>query len=239
MGAQLHLDILFQPDDTTCGPTCLHAIYRYYKDRTPLETVIRDVRSLETGGTVAAHLGCDALRRGYRAAIYVYNLSVWDPTWFTVPGVDLAERLRAQLAHKADPKLAFVTHAYLEFLALGGQVRFAELTPKLIRRYLDQGVPVLAGLNATYLYRCAREHGPRHEYDDVRGEAMGHFVVLVGYDKEAREVLVADPHRENPAFESRVYKVGMDRLIGSIFLGVMTYDATLLVVQPRDGTKGD
>lgn len=238
MAANLHLDIQFQPDDTTCGPTCLHAIYRYYNDRASLEQVIGSVRFLETGGTVAAHLGCDALRRGFSAAIYVYNLHIWDPTWFTVPGVDLAERLRAQAAHKEDGKLRWVTEAYLEFLSLGGEVRFADLTPRLIRRYLDNGVPVLAGLSATYLYRSAREHGVHHDYDDVRGEPQGHFVVLAGYDREKREVLVADPHRDNPAYQSRLYMVGLDRLISSILLGVMTYDATLLVIRPKGEMKG-
>ena len=38
----LHLPVttLPQPDETTCGPTCLHAIYRYWGDREPLQSVI-------------------------------------------------------------------------------------------------------------------------------------------------------------------------------------------------------
>src|SRR5262249_1472255 len=34
---RLQLDILPQPDDFTCGPTCLHAIYRYLGDEVPLD----------------------------------------------------------------------------------------------------------------------------------------------------------------------------------------------------------
>ena len=33
--AKLHLDILPQPDDSTCGPTYLHAVYRYWGDVLP------------------------------------------------------------------------------------------------------------------------------------------------------------------------------------------------------------
>jgi ABC-type bacteriocin/lantibiotic exporter with double-glycine peptidase domain len=40
MKQTLRLDILPQPDDTTCGPTCLHAVYRYWGDEIPLAQVI-------------------------------------------------------------------------------------------------------------------------------------------------------------------------------------------------------
>src|SRR5437762_675447 len=35
---RLPVETLPQPDETTCGPTCLHAVYRYWGDREPLET---------------------------------------------------------------------------------------------------------------------------------------------------------------------------------------------------------
>jgi hypothetical protein len=95
-------------------------------------------------------------------------------------------------------------------------------------------VPVLTGLSATYLYGCARETG---EYtlreDDVRGVPTGHFVVLCGYDRESREILVADPHQENPLFRSHYYEVSVDRALGAILLGIITYDANLLILERK------
>src|SRR5438874_82838 len=83
----LHLPVhtLPQPDETTCGPTCLHAIYAYWGDHEPLDGVVARMWRLQHGGTFAVFLGCDALRKGYRARIYTYNLTVFDPTWFTRP----------------------------------------------------------------------------------------------------------------------------------------------------------
>ena len=101
----------------------------------------------------------------------------------------------------------------------------------LIRRFLNRGVPILTGLSATYLYGCAREH--EDEYDDLRGEPVGHFVVLSGYDRKKRQVTVADPSHDNPRFRSHRYSVPMTRLITAIALGVMTYDANLLVLTPK------
>ena len=230
--AHLELRILPQPDDTTCGPTCLHAVYDYYGERVDLARIISEVPHLEGGGTLAVLLAIHALKRGYRATMYTYNIQMWDPTWFSKPDVDLSERLRAQMQFKRDPKLHLASRAYLEFLELGGEIRFEDLTRKLIRRFLDAGLPLLTGLSSTYLYRTAREYGPENKTDDIRGEPEGHFVVLCGYDQEHRKVRIADPLSSNPNAPNHIYEVGFDRLIGAILLGNITYDATLLLIEP-------
>jgi hypothetical protein len=229
--AQLELQILPQPDDTTCGPTCLHAVYGYWGDRVDLHSVVKEITPLPEGGTLAVSLACHALQRGYSAEIYTYNLQMFDPTWFA-SGVDLAERLATQKKHKRSRKLRNTTDSYLEYLALGGTVHFEELSSSLLRRFLNRGVPILTGLSATYLYQCAREY--EDEYDSERGDPVGHFVVLSGYDREKRRVSVADPSHDNPRFRAHHYQVEMDRLITSIALGVMTYDANLLLLTPKN-----
>ena len=40
MAPRSPLEILAQPDDATCGPTCLHAVYRHFGDALPLDSVI-------------------------------------------------------------------------------------------------------------------------------------------------------------------------------------------------------
>lgn len=228
---ELELTVLPQTDDTTCGPTCLQALYRYYGDHFELADLIRDVESLPGGGTLAVWLACHALEHGYRAEIYTYNLHLFDPTWFAA-GVDLATKLESQTRFKRDLRLLHATEGYLEFLRLGGAVRYQPLTGRLIRGILKREVPVLTGLSATHLYGCAREFDD--EYDDLRGEPTGHFVLLRGYDKRERKVSVADPLLDNPRFGRQYYDVAMDRLISSILLGILTHDANLLVIEPRE-----
>lgn len=235
---RLQFDILPQPDEITCGPTCLHALYRYFGDDLPLERVVAEVPMLEGGGTLAVLLACHALRRGYRALIYTYKLQLFDPTWLGPGGSDLQEKLRRQMEFKNDPKLQAASRAYLEFLELGGELRFEDLTTALIRKYLNRSVPIVTGLSATYLYRSPREFGPKADYDDIRGEPSGHFVVLFGYDREARTVLVADPLLPNPVAPAQIYEISIDRVLCAILLGVLTYDANLLIIQPRQERKG-
>ena len=233
MDILLPISILPQPDDATCGPTCLHAVYNYYNDNVPLKQVIADTQMLDAGGTLAVFLACSALRRGYQATIYTYNLQMFDPSWFTTPGINIAERLQRQSKVKQDKKLRHATDGYLEFLESGGKLRFTDLTTRLLRSILRKQLPILTGLSASYLYRTQREFGPDDEYDDIRGFPSGHFVILSGYHRQDRTMLIADPYLKNPVAPGQVYPVNIDRVICAILLGVLTYDANLLVIHPR------
>jgi hypothetical protein len=235
MKTKLPFRILAQPDDTTCGPTCLHAVYNYYGDSISLDKVIGQVKQLKGGGTLAVLLGCHALRRGYRAKLYTYNLRVFDPTWFAAGAAALEQRLQSRMKVKHDPKLQTASKAYLEFLRLGGTINFEDLTSTMIRGLLKRSIPILTGLSATFLYRTARETaiGNKTVYDDINGEPAGHFVVLCGYQAQDRTALVADPLLPNPMSRSQIYTVHLSRLICAIMLGILTYDANLLVITPR------
>ncbi|RJP19028.1 MAG: hypothetical protein C4527_27850 [Candidatus Omnitrophota bacterium] len=232
MDNKFHFEIQPQPNDVACGPTCLHAIYKYYNDAIRLSQIIEEVPQLEHGGTLAVLLACHALKRGYSATIYTYNMRVFDPTWFDSEQIDLTERLHKQLLYKESEKLRFTIESHLQFLELGGQYRFKDLTSRLLQKYLKRSVPILTGLSSTYLYRTPREYGPKSDYDDLRGEPSGHFVVICGYNKETRKVMVADPLYPNPMKEDHNYEVMFDRLISAILLGVLTYDANLLILTP-------
>ena len=232
----LHFDIWPQPDNTTCGPTCLHAVYRYYDDTIALSQVIEEVPTIEGGGTLSVYLAMHALQRGYRTTIIPYNLQIFDPTWTALPPAEIIIRLRQQAAVKEQVTgFQEVTEGYLEYLQLGGRLQFEVLTTSLIRSYLKRGIPILTGLSATYLYDCSREYDADGIiiYDDVRGESCGHFVVLAGYNRETRRALVADPFLPNPLADGQHYAVAMDRLVCAILLGILTYDGDLLIIQPE------
>lgn len=200
----------------------------------PLPDLIGQIPQLKEGGTLGVLLACHALRRGYKALLYTYNLRVFDPTWFESKTTSLRKKLQARLDHVQKNKLRFAVKSYLQFVELGGEIRFEDLTGRLIQKYLKRDAPILTGLSATFLYRTPREReiNAKMEYDDVRGEPSGHFVVLCGYDRETRRILVADPLYPNPIYKKQSYEVSQNRLIASILLGVLTYDANLIILTP-------
>lgn len=229
----LSLDIHAQPNDETCGPTSLQAVYQYYDDPISLEEVINEVKTLKSGGTLGVMLGNHALARGYEATLYSYNLMMFDPTWFK-SDVDLKAKLKEQKSYKTARKFRHATDAYTKFLELGGTIKFEELSTRLIRNILNEGTPLLTGLSATYLYDCAREIGETNQYDDIKGTPAGHFVVVHGYDQIKRTANIADPLDKNPISDTHHYQITLRRLINSILLGIVTYDANLLVIKPKN-----
>lgn len=276
MKHKLELAILPQPNNNTCGPTCLHAIYRFFGDEIGLHRLISETYRLDPGlsgghggGTYSVLLANHALKRGYNATIYTYNLRVFDPTWFALSRDAMIDRLRLRRDATDKPRLRLVMQGFLDFLELGGEVQFEDLTTTLIRKYLNRGIPILTGLSSTYLYRTMRERDATPEEvphlppepelisddpevdlplaslggavvdDDVLGQPQGHFVVLCGYDKTDRSVLVADPWTPNPAFRGLQYVVNIDRVICSILLGAITNDADLLILEPKASTDSD
>jgi hypothetical protein len=233
---ELLLQRFLQPDDVSCGPTCLRKVYSFYGLDLSHDEVIASLERNEDGGTLAVFLGIAALRRGFRARIYSYDLRIFDPTWFRLPPSALAEKVRARLPYLADAKRLSAAQAYLRFLEMGGELCFDELTPALLKGIIDREHPVLAGLSATYLYRYSREawdpRTARARDDDVRGDPTGHFVVISGYEHWGRRLVVRDPFEHVPDSADGRLVVDAERLTNAILLGDVTYDAVLLEVWP-------
>lgn len=221
-----------QPDLFTCGPTCLHAIYRYHGNELPLAQVIAEIPPLAQGGTLAVCLANHALARGYTARLHTYNLEVFDLTWLGLPRAEIVERLDRRLARRRGRRFRAAALAYREFLIRGGEIRIEDLTVELLTKPLAAGWPVIAGLSATYLYHEPREIQATNQPDDIQGEPTGHFVVLTAYDRASRELLIADPLQPNPMAPGPGYRVDVRRAITAILLGILTYDANLLLLRP-------
>ena len=217
-----------QPDDVTCGPTCLAQVYRYYRHAKTVREVIQETPSNPDGGTMAVYLGISALRNDFTATMYSYNLRVFDPTWTRLDPPALVRKLRRRVRAVESKRLRHTLEAYITYLRMGGRVRFRELEKKLLVRILASGRPILTGLSATYLYGARREF--KDEYDDIRGDPVGHFVVICGYYPRSDRFVVRDPASHIPFSRTGKYSVDAERLISAILLGDVTYDAVLLVL---------
>lgn len=232
---ELRVQRFVQPDDVTCGPTCLKKVYSFYGLDLDVEEVIASLERNEDGGTLAVFLGISALKRGFRARIYSYDLRIFDPTWFALPPGQLREKIHSRFPYLTDSQRLRAAGAYIRFLEMGGELSFEELTPGLMKAIIDREHPILAGLSATYLYRHSRERWDdmleRLIDDDVRGEPTGHFVVISGYEQWGRRLVVLDPF-EHPSLDGGRQCVDAIRLINAILLGDVTYDAVLLEVWP-------
>ena len=231
----MNVKSLPQPDDVTCGPTSLHAIYHHYGYQISLHRLISEIEMLEGGGTLGVFLGLDALKRGFDATIHSVNLEIFDPTWVNLSMEALADKLRQEYAAKHRAKLRVAIKAYLRFIELGGIVSLKDFKPGLFDRYFKKNVPLIAGVSTTFLYQSKREYTNSDNmsvFDDIHGDPMGHFVVVYG-ENEEKKFLIADPDCTNPIAHDHYYAVERNRLVHSILLGILTYDSLILAVQPK------
>jgi hypothetical protein len=220
-----------QPDDVTCGPTCLAKVYQYYGFARPLDAIIAETPRNPDGGTLAVNLGISALAHGFRPIVYPFGMRIFDPTWHSLGRADLLEKLQRRAEVVDNRRLERAVRAFAAYLERGGRVRLVPPSADLLVRILRLGDPILTGLSATYLYGSPRELDNR--YDDIGGHSAGHFVVVCGYRPRTRRFVVADPFRNVPLSRTGRYTVEAGRLITAILLGDQTYDAVLLTLGKR------
>lgn len=224
-----------QPDETSCGPSCLYSIYKMAgEQQLSFKKVQADIEQFKDGGgTLAVVLGIDALKKGYEVDLHTMNLNIFDPSWFHLSHQTIEKKLNARLqARKNRKKESFAIKKYLEFIQLGGTLKFGDVTPELLKKYLLQGAPLLVGLSSTWLYQCKRENPKTNEVDDITGDPEGHFILAFEYKKKSRTILIGDPYPSNPK-KNPFYKVPIERFIASLYLGVYTYDANILIIKNR------
>lgn len=229
---KLDLHVSKQPDDESCGITCLQAIYDYYEHPTTLEELKRGIDHWQTGGTLAVNLARHALVQGFSAEIYTYNIKIFDPTWKDLEPKDLSAKLKLRQTKIRSKREKKVIGYYKDFLKKGGVLRFDDLNEELLNRLFKNHKPIICGLSATYLYQNMRETSD-NEGNDIVGQPVGHFVVVSGWDPQTRSVTINDPFIKNPISESGTYRLPFTKFANAVMLGILTYDENLLVIAKK------
>ncbi len=234
----LRVQRLTQPDDVTCGPTCLSSVLRFlgHPEATLDEVIARTPRNAD-GGTLGPHLGRAALRFGMQARVWSFAVQVFDPSWRRLSRPELLDRLRRRIDHLPEGRLRRTHLAYLEFLEEGGEVRLTELRRRDLVAALNRGHPLIVGLSVTWLYQHPREMPEDNQPDDIRGSPVGHFVVVTGYLARGKRFLVSDPWPSPPFEGDRHYPVSDRRLLQAILLGDVTNDAVVVEIQPPEAKR--
>lgn len=208
-----------------CGPTALTQLFHYFDIDQSVEETIEQTSMIPGLGTYDGNLGCTAIKKGFKVTITPQNLNVFDPTWFSLNREALLSKLRARAEIIEDKYLVASTNGFIDFLELGGELEFKHYSEDLLFEKLALG-PFIVGLCSTYLYGEMRDKGGVK--DDVKGERLGHFVVVDGYNSETDEFTIKDPWHSIPFSPNGEYMLKGDKLITSMLLGEATYDATIV-----------
>lgn len=212
------------------GLACLQSVYNQFNDNISLQHLRSEMKGSTHEGTNLIYLANHALCRDYSAVMYTFDHEVFDPEWFK-GGNDLVKALLRQRQNKPSDWIHWVIGGYVKFILKGGKIRFGKLIPALILDALDNGLPVLAKVNATYLYSDELDDSDPEDLLEDDDEAEIHTVVI--YDRDARtgQLFLLDP-KLNSQSTGKHFAVRAQLLMNAIQLSSDRDDAALLVIKP-------
>ncbi|MBN1900523.1 hypothetical protein JW926_04265 [Candidatus Sumerlaeota bacterium] len=217
-----------QPDDISCGLSCLKMVLDYYDQEQDMQALSEICPPLYDIGLFDSQLGKTAIDLGFDVTIYTYNYRIFHPIWNRLHLSDLIGKLVIKQACAMTPHQALSARHYIEYLQKGGELLFYPLSKELILAHLDQEIPVIAALDMSFLYDCVAF------YDEFSEYRATHFVIIHGYDPKRNVFHVCDPWHSIPIpHENGRYAVDADRVINAIFLGQDRNDSSLIVIRKK------
>lgn len=236
------IDHLYQPTNTSCGPTSLTMLLQFLKQPSSVEEVIDSVPKFidnkgKDMGTNIAGLARYALHQGYQATIYTYDQQIMNPRWQPLSQQDLCNALLAAKPHRDVPRLGKewserYIQSYVNFIDEGGMLVLHDYPRSSDMYELLRKAPFIATVTHSVLFTMphSRNIGLREVIEDPNssGAAINHFVVVYGSDKNGN-FLVADPWQKPGRFI-----IEPERLVAAISAAEIECDNSIMQIAPKD-----
>jgi len=222
---------------SSCGHSSLLQVLAYYGTNLELKEVVKEISNCEVDelklGASECELGMFAIKRGFKSTVVSLDVRRFDATWFELSSEELKKKLelRSEFLHKLSPEdikegqgtqyLDNVTKYYSEYLEKEGKVKFLPISKELIKKYIDNKIPVIALVSSQLYFKKARKYNG--EFDDIKGKPTGHWIVVSGYDEN--NFIITDP-ADDLEKDGNV-KMEQNYLISSI----NTYGPVMLIIE--------
>jgi peptidase C39-like protein len=218
-----------QPDDTSCGISCLKMLLAFHGISLSFDEMREIIPPLPDIGLYDSHVGKAALDLGFSVTIYSYNYTIFHPLWNHLTRKDLIRHLSTKNKSSMTPLQEFATKSYIEFMEAGGEVLFYPLSKELLLAFFEKGLPVMVALDMCFLYDSMVY------YENTTEPRATHFVVLHGYNPENNTFRISDPWHSIPLPNNMgQFSLDADRVINAIFLGQNRNDAAVVVIQKNN-----
>jgi hypothetical protein len=212
----------------SCIPACLQEVFGYYGESITQEEIMKTSENPKMGMSLI-EVGIFSLKHNYKPLIITNNVNIFDPTWFKLDSTKLKLNLKKR-AKFVDDLNQFMIDKYIKFLNLGGEINFETISPALFEKYLSMEIPIIMELASTFLYKLAKSSHPGGFDDAIRGQIEGHGVVIAGFDKKDK-FLIIDPNSKKSPSKTGVYWVDGAELMMSFAL---LEGKSLLLLQKSD-----
>lgn len=200
----------FEQTKMMCGQYALKQILAFYGDDVDIKEITHKLGSRIDLGVWSSQILAFVKNRGYKVDFCTNSLRVLDLSWEKLSSKKIADKLRKRLKFKKEKMFDY--KAYIKYFSSGGSVNFEPITKETIKKYLDKKKPVLMCVNSTYFYHKKRRY--KGKFDDIKGNEVGHYIVVAGYDK--KRFFIVDPGSKT--IHKGKYWVDQDFLIVSTLI---------------------
>ena len=225
---KLFITFEFQkPDEDTCGAVSIVNVLKNLEIEASLQSILEKLAISPMDKTHAPQLAVCLNQFHLDIVVVSSNPFVTPADWKGLSSNQVAPRLEQRVkllkngqdspsTTETSGEVAFLKNSefLLQYLQSGGELEVAPITQNLIDRFLDQGYLLIAGCTDSELWgKLKIPHSL--EFDDIRGRAGGHFVVVFGKDNDGKH-LISDPYPTGIS-ESGNYPIDGDTLISSLY----------------------
>lgn len=217
-----------------CLAECLFSVFQYYKIDCSLDEIIENI-SINSDKLYDWEFksGIFAIKKGLKPKIYTNVPYLFDPSWNDLSQNELLEKLKEEAKYfnerlrkiNNEPEqenFIFPNHliadrykkeidSVVQYIENGGEVIFDPITVDGMKKYIDQGVPLIISHNQTLLHNMKRAFN--YKPDDIRGATWGHVIAVIGYD--GNDFIIADPDGMFSR-NSLEYKINANRVLESV-----------------------
>jgi len=196
----------------SCGPVCLLNIYTHLQLPITLEQIFKDLHITESDNTYLPQLARHSLTLKLDSVILSSNPFTVSPAWKDKSKKEIITLLKSWVTHNNKDEWMLAAVFLLFFLQEGGNLQIVDLSTAIIDEYLDKGYLLLSCIEESWLWE-KRKVINKVEYDDIKGHARGHFVVV--YGKENDNYLVSDPYPTHIKGREGLYEINKQKLLVS------------------------
>ncbi len=215
---RMELNVLQANQETpySCVPACLQQLFDYYHKQISQAEILCSLDRPERGMSIP-RAGLFLQESGLDPLFITNNINIFDPAWFRLGNVMLIKNLKKRRKF-LDKYSQSLVDDYLKYLNNGGKIRFKTISPDLLVQYLSKGIPIMAELASTFIYKKSKSTKPGKFDDGIKGDIEGHCVIISGFDINKHKFKIVDPDSKNNPFSKKgIYWVKEEDLIASIF----------------------
>lgn len=213
-------------DSKTCGPNCLLNIYSYLGITTNLESILEDLRISDKDTTHLPQLARHLHKNKLETIILSSNPHNISPAWKDLPKEELISQLKEWIVHHNDSIWLRDAIFLLYYLQEGGQIKIVQLSTELIDHYIHQDYLIVSCLEESWLWEKRKVSG-EVKFDDIKGNARGHFVVI--YNQSDQTYQVSDPYPTEISNKDGLYSVDKQQLL----ISTLVWGAQIIAVRKK------